>query len=59
VIWHELAGIALAVVGLAVFATAVQPGSQTGAILGQATGGFANVISAAKGASGGQTTTSS
>lgn len=53
-IWHELAGIAIAIVGLAVFATAVQPGSQTGAVIGQSASGFANVISAAKG-SGGQT----
>ena len=50
---HELFGVMLAVVAGAVIISAISPGSQAGAVIGQSAAGFSQVIQAMKGAQGG------
>jgi len=45
---REIFGIATAIIGLALFATAVSGKSQTSAVLGSVFSGFGNLINAAQ-----------
>ncbi len=51
---HEFFGVLMAIVAGAVIVSAFSPGSQAGAVIGQSSAGFANVISAMKGSQGAQ-----
>lgn len=48
-IMKDITGIAMAIVGVAILYTLVNPNNKTAAVIGAASGGFSNALSAAMG----------
>lgn len=53
-IFKDLTGVAMAIVGVAILYTLVNPSNKTSQVIGAASGGFAQALTAAMGGGGSQ-----
>ena len=51
-IMHDISGIAMAIIGVAILAVLVKNGNQTTQVIGAASSGFASVLGVAMGGAG-------